>query len=337
MLTELSEFRIGTLYLNEEIYRGLAVGNAGGVRVKRDSAGLTERIVVLTSESHARQASENPYFDRIEGDTLIYTGAGREGHQTIAGANARVVEQANIPFPIFGFKQVGSRRDANYSNKRWQFLGLLEYLRCYQEKQLDVNRESRSTWIFELRVLTGIPLVTRATAGGLMAELFSQRLPDMEQEREVVSPLVPGEIQQGIAEYALLKSVRERLLSFEPRQFEYFLRDLLQRSGFQGVEVTKYSQDGGIDVNALPALNSWPIRNLLIQLQAKRWLHTVGRKEVAELRGSLQPHAAGCIVTTSHFSRAAVIEAASPGKVPINLIDGYELASIANSLGLGLL
>jgi site-specific DNA-cytosine methylase len=58
------------------------------------------------------------------------------------------------------------------------------------------------------------------------------------------------------------------------------------------------------------------------------------RREVAELRGSLQPHAAGCIVTTSHFSRAAVAESAETGKVPITLVDGYELARIAQSVKL---
>jgi len=33
----------------------------------------------------------------------------------------------------------------------------------------------------------------------------------------------------------------------------------------------------------------WIFENSLVQVQAKRWLHSVGRKEVAELRGSLQP------------------------------------------------
>ncbi len=74
----------------------------------------------------------------------------------------------------------------------------------------------------------------------------------------------------------------------------------------------------------------------MIQIQAKRWLHTVGRKEVAELRGSLPPHAAGCIVTTSHFSRAAIGESTAAGKIPITVIDGYELANIVSTQNLQL-
>ncbi|MBC7821024.1 MAG: restriction endonuclease, partial [Planctomycetaceae bacterium] len=102
------------------------------------------------------------------------------------------------------------------------------------------------------------------------------------------------------------------------------------------VEVTRYSQDGGIDVNARPGLSVWPIRHLFVQVQAKRWLHTVGRREVAELRGSILPHAVGCIVTTSHFSRAAIEESSNAGKVPIALIDGHELASLITTFRLKL-
>ena len=71
---------------------------------------------------------------------------------------------------------------------------------------------------------------------------------------------------------------------------------------------------------------------MLVQIQAKRWLHTVGRREVAELRGSLDQYARGTVVTTSHFSKAATIEATTAGKNPIVLIDGIRLASIIKSL-----
>ncbi len=336
MRAAIVDFEIGSLYSNEEIYRSLAVGNAGGVRAKSDGSGNIEHVALFTSAPLTRQAAENPYHDRLEGDTLIYTAAGREGNQTIAGPNARVVEQAKNPFPIFGFMQMGSRRDTKFSNRRWAFIGLLEYVRCYRERQPDAKGVSRDTWIFELRVLIGITSVRPVDGKRIMEDLFASRRPDAELEREVVMQTPSTANTLNAADTAALESVRGRLLALEPRKFEFFLRDMLLQSGFEDVEVTKYSQDGGIDVNALPGRQSWPIRRLLIQIQAKRWLHTVGRKEVAELRGSLQPHASGCIVTTSHFSRAALVEAASPGKVPINLIDGFELAGIANSLGMNL-
>lgn len=72
----------------------------------------------------------------------------------------------------------------------------------------------------------------------------------------------------------------------------------------------------------------WAIANTVVQVQAKRWLHSVGRREVAELRGSLQPFARGAVVTTGRFSRAAINEAREEGKNPIVLGDGLRLSQV---------
>ncbi len=46
------------------------------------------------------------------------------------------------------------------------------------------------------------------------------------------------------------------------------------------------------------------------------------------------PHAHGAIVTTSHFSKAAMLEASEAGKKPIVLVDGYEAAKLVLNSGL---
>ena len=61
------------------------------------------------------------------------------------------------------------------------------------------------------------------------------------------------------------------------------------------------------------------------------WLHTVGRWEVAELRGSLETFARGAVVTTSCFSRAAIDEATGVVRQPVVLIDGYQFALTVRS------
>ncbi len=86
-------------------------------------------------------------------------------------------------------------------------------------------------------------------------------------------------------------------------------------------------------MNAYAGPGMWAIEDLLIQAQAKRRLHTVGRKDVPELRGSLEPHARRTVVTTSHFSKAAILEAAASCKAPIVLVDGYSLARLARKAG----
>ena len=122
------------------------------------------------------------------------------------------------------------------------------------------------------------------------------------------------------------------MLTLTPRDFEVLIKSVFVASGYERVEVTRYSQDGGIDVNAAFGSFGWPVRSCRVQVQAKRWLHTVGRKEVAELRGSLNSDGIGCLITTSHFSRAAVGESLESGKSPITLVNGRQLASLLVSL-----
>lgn len=327
-------FNVSELYSNEEIYQALAVGNAGGVRVNTDSSSVVNRIAVFTSIPTPRQLAENPYHDRLEADVLTYTGAGRAGDQSVSGVNARLAQQQDRPFPIFGFMQIGSRRDRSIGTRRWRFIGLLQYLRCYPEHQVDAAGKLRTVWLFELRVHADPVVVPLKLAPQLMRELYRKHLNEVSAEESELTSSATFVDERSKPDLAVLEPIRRQLLGYDPRHFEHVIHDLLRQSGFDHVEVTKYSQDGGIDINARPGPRTWPLRHLLVQLQAKRWLHTVGRKEVAELRGSLQPHAAGCIVTTSHFSRAALLESVEPGKVPIAAIDGHELAAIVHSLSL---
>jgi hypothetical protein len=328
-------FSVTTLYSNDEIYKSLGVGNTGGVRVKKLPDGEVQRIVIFTSIPTARQIAENPYHDRLEGDILIYTGTGRAGEQTVSGPNARIIEQEIQKFPIYAFIQIAGRRDASIGVKRWGFLGLLEYLRRYQEEQIDAHNAKRTAWVFEFRVHTAPAAVPLAEDAGIMRELLSAAPKNNDADKEVINHIINEEKNDDV-DIAALEDTRKQLLACEPERFEHVISAILLRSGFDDVSVTRYSQDGGIDINARLDKRVWPLRYLLTQIQAKRWLHTVGRKEVAELRGSLQPHAAGCIVTTSHFSRAAVAESTETGKVPITIVDGYELARIVQSVKLDL-
>jgi hypothetical protein len=336
MIQTPKKFQVGQLYSNEEIYSSLGVGNAGGIRIKSNSLVNVKRAVLFTSIPTPRQLLENPYKDRIEGDVLVYTGTGRSGDQAISGPNARLQQQAEHGFPIYGFAQVSSRRAATGDNKRWRFLGLLEFLRCNREQQLDAVGQWRSAWIFELFVhsaATEVAVDVDQAAADLARTTGDWQLKPLDQEIPEQATKAGSAPGVGID---VLEPIRKRLLAFEPRQFELFVKDLLIRTGFEQVEVTRFSQDGGIDVNARLGASVWAVQNLLVQIQAKRWLHTVGRKEVAELRGSLQPHAAGCIVTTSQFSCAALIESRAPGKVPITVINGLELAGLTHAANLAL-
>lgn len=331
-------FRVGDLYSGEDIQNALSVGNAGGVRVSVAANGTVARTVIMASVLSAKQIKENPYHDRIEGDVLVYTGAGREGDQSLAGVNKRIPEQLLVDFPIYGFVIIGSRRDKGIGPKRWKFVGLLQYLRHYPETQVDAAGQARKVWLFEFRIHSEPDVVPTehdcAVSKQVLASARAEERAGVEDREVVTESAHEGESRNQKDTAAKIEAVRGRLLAVPPQQFEHLIKEILLQTGFERVSVTKYSQDGGIDVNAFTGKQMWPIQNLLVQVQAKKWLHSVGRKEVAELRGSLQPFARGTVVTTSHFTKAANIEANEQGKNPITLVDGYELALIVSSLNL---
>jgi hypothetical protein len=317
---------VGELYSNEEIFKCLKVSNAGGIRLSlQDKAVL--RAAIMTSVQDFHGAGENPYHDRLEGGILTYTAAGRLGQQTLAGVNNRLIEQRTFDFPIHGFVLIASRRDKGVGPKRWKYLGLLEYLRHYPDTQLDADGKVRRVWLFEFKIHQEqrvLPLGVDAAISNQI--LTASRLLVAEDSDD--DDIIDESSHQQTENIERIEQVRGKLLAMAPKNFEIFLKDLLLHCGFSEVCVTRFSADGGVDVNARAGGRIWIFENTLVQVQAKRWLHSVGRKEVAELRGSLQPFARGAVVTTSHFSKAAINEASEEGKNPITLVDGFRLSKV---------
>jgi hypothetical protein len=314
---------VGQLYSNEEIFSSLKVSNAGGIRVSLQD-NVVVRAVIMTSVQGVHSAGENPYHDRLEAGVLTYTAAGRLGQQTLAGVNNRLIEQKTFNFPIHGFVLIASRRNRSVGPRRWKYLGLLEYVRHYPDTQLDADGKVRKVWLFEFRIHSPeiVPLAVEAALSSQM--LVASRLQAAAGSDD--DEIIDESSHQKTENVERIEHVRSMLLTLEPQRFELFIRDLLVHCGFSDVCVTKFSADGGVDVNARAGNRVWVFENTLVQVQAKRWLHSVGRKEVAELRGSLQPFAKGVVVTTSHFSKAAINEANEAGKNPITLVDGFRLS-----------
>ena len=281
----------------------------------------------MTSVQDYHATSENPYHDRLEGDILTYTAAGKTGEQTLAGMNHRVIEQKQFAFPIHGFVSVASRRDKSVGPARWRYLGLLEYQRHYPDTQLDSHGKVRKVWIFEFEICREPNIVPLAIDAIISRERLGNPRGEAIGDSDDDAIVSEGDSQK-VDDIERIETVRSKLLAMEPRRFEFFVKELLIHCGFRDVCVTKFSADGGVDVNAKAGLRMWIYENALIQVQAKRWLHSVGRKEVAELRGSLQPFARGAVVTTSHFSKAAINEAGEEGKYPIVLVDGFRLSKV---------
>lgn len=131
------------------------------------------------------------------------------------------------------------------------------------------------------------------------------------------------------------KQLLEALHSMLPSKFEELSGEVLRNLGFENVEITGRTGDGGIDV-AGELVVAGVIRNSIC-VQVKRWRNNIQRKSISELRGSLRPHQTGLFITTSDFSRQAVEEANDPYKAPISMMNGNELVDLLSEFGLGVI
>ena len=121
--------------------------------------------------------------------------------------------------------------------------------------------------------------------------------------------------------------------SMAASEFEKLSQRLLREAGFIRVEVRGQSGDGGIDGVGILRMN---LISFQVYFQCKKWSQTVGAKEIRDFRGALQGRAdKGLFITTSSFSKPAVIEATRDGAIPIDLIDGERLTDLLKEYRLG--
>lgn len=131
------------------------------------------------------------------------------------------------------------------------------------------------------------------------------------------------------------KALRERLLAMKPSEFEELISQLLAEMGFEMIEVTKLSGDGGIDVRGTLVVGD--VVRMKMAVQVKKWKlkNNVQTPVVQQVRGSLGAHEQGLITTTSDFSTGATIEAAQADKTPIALMNGEQLVMLLMEHGIG--
>ncbi len=126
------------------------------------------------------------------------------------------------------------------------------------------------------------------------------------------------------------RKVRQSLLdgarTAPPDAFERLVGELLAAMGFENVEVTNVSSDGGIDVRGTLVVGE-AVR-IRMAVQAKRWKSNVQAPIVQQVRGSLGAHEQGLIITTADFSRGAREEAVRLDAAPVALMNGEQLAAL---------
>lgn len=310
-------FCVDEHYTNDQIRFSLGLENLGGIRPSVNARKHLQHLAIMTTaEESGRLLSENPYYDRIEGDILTYTAQGREGDQQLIGRNKRLLEQYSVPLPFFGFINVGKQV--------YRFLGLLELLRHYQEIQTDIRGVVRKVWIFEFKIHREPHLVEIANSLDISSRIIvrDSLFDDLERQVENIDKNIDDK------ELSIIEGVRRNLVQINPYHFEHLVKSLMELNGFRDVCVTVASGDGGIDINAYADDSLYFFSETHVQAQVKRWRHAIGNVDINNFRGALSSTAKGVFITTSHYTRAAIVEAQHASKLAITLIDGIKLSSM---------
>lgn len=152
---------------------------------------------------------------------------------------------------------------------------------------------------------------------------------DPPQEDEAIAP---GQIDTDEAA-DLLSTLR----GLSHSGFEKVCRELLRESGFEKVEVTGGTADGGIDGHGVLEIN--PFVSFKVLFQCKRYAkgNLVSRAQVGDFRNAMIGRAEkGIIITTSGFSAAAIQEANREGAPQVELVDSEKLVEMFERVELGL-
>jgi len=130
------------------------------------------------------------------------------------------------------------------------------------------------------------------------------------------------------------QALHSRLLGMEWDGFEELIARLLAEIGFEDIEVTSRSKDGGIDVRGTLVVGD--VIRTRMAIQVKKWKGNVQAPIVQQVRGSLGTHEQGLIITTSDFSVGARKEAARPDAIPVALMNGEQLVLLLIENGIGI-
>ena len=136
-----------------------------------------------------------------------------------------------------------------------------------------------------------------------------------------------GPDDEGEPELDWQQQLLELVRGISPEAFEHLSAALLRSAGFDEVEVTGRSGDGGID--GIGIYRPLGLISFHTAFQCKRYQGSVGSGAVRDFRGSFVGRSdRGIILTTGTFTAAALEEAARPGANPVDLIDGEALCDL---------
>jgi restriction system protein len=225
-------------------------------------------------------------------------------------------------------EQVNEIHRGNTTKLTYRLAWAKNYLKHYGL----LENSSRGIWS-----LTEEGLKTKSVDPTLVKRKVIKEISEKRSKQEKSSPVSIDEPDDNeeIEKLSWQEKVIEELQAISPTSFERLCQRLLRELGFQNVEVTGQSNDGGIDGKGLLKLGG--VLSFNVIFQAKRYKGSVSPSIVRDFRGAMIGRAdKGLIITTGTFTREAKKEAQRDGAPPIDLMDGNDLAEKLKELKLGI-
>lgn len=208
----------------------------------------------------------------------------------------------------------------------------LAWARNYLKRFGLLENSSRGVWALTEQGFKTKTVDKNSVKRKVVAEDRQERLNKVTTtpEETIIEQVENEEIQKFTWQEILI----EELQKIHPSAFEKLCQRLLRELGFQNVEVTGQTNDGGIDGKGMLRLGG--VLSFHVIFQAKRYKGSVSPSIVRDFRGAMVGRAdKGLIITTGTFTREAKREASRDGAPPIDLMDGNELAEKLKELRIG--
>jgi restriction system protein len=263
-----------------------------------------------------------PTYDKMM-NPLIKSLQELGGSGTITEINEKVFEIMNLSDQVLEIKHGDKNYDSEVDYR-------LAWSRTYLKKYGLLENSSRGVWSLtqkgkDIKEIDPQDVVLFVRGQNLKKNNETEDLTKPEDE-DIEKP---DEIQDW------RNKLRSILLNIDPSTFERLIQRLLRESGFDQVEITGKSGDGGIDGKGIYRMNGF--LGFHVMFQCKRWKGQVSSPVIRDFRGALQGRAdKGLMITTGSFTRDAIKEANRDGAPPIDLIDGDNLIEKLKQYSLGI-
>jgi restriction system protein len=209
----------------------------------------------------------------------------------------------------------------------------LAWARNYLKRFSLIENSARGVWALTEQGLKTKSVDKEAVKRKVVADDRKERL--SKEKINIPDHTSEEEESEEIKKFTWQEEIIEELQSIAPSAFERLCQRLLRELGFQNVEVTGQTNDGGIDGKGMLRLGG--VLSFHVIFQAKRYKGSVSPSIVRDFRGAMVGRAdKGLIITTGTFTREAKREAQRDGAPPIDLMDGNDLAEKLKELRLGI-